>query len=191
VSPLDRDRELAARAVRGDGEAAEQLIAAALPTLRGLTRRLTSDPEEGDALAQAAVVAALEQLPRYRGEAAFATWLCSIAVRLRASQRRRAAAEQRAQERLTEVPAGDDLAESAVRREAARCLWDLVLELPPAYREAIVARATADSVTEAAERLGMPPGRYRTRLHRARLALRDLVRTRCPDLMTELGYAER
>ncbi len=191
MSPLDRDRELAARAARGDREAAEKLIAAALPTLRGLTRRLTGDQEEGDSLAQAAVAAALEQLPRYRGEATFATWLCSIAVRLRATQRRRESAERRAQDRLAEPPLRDDLAEAAARRDAARRLWDLVLQLPPPYREAIVARATADSVAEAAEHLGMPPGRYRTRLHRARLALRDLLCTRCPDLMTELGYAER
>jgi RNA polymerase sigma-70 factor (ECF subfamily) len=183
------DEDLAEHAARGDAAAAQELVGRALPIVRGLSRRLTGDAEEGDALAQEALVAALEGLEQYRGHAAFSTWVCGIAVRCRADALRRQSSERRLSEHIR--PRGPIEPETAISRDTARCLWDLIAELPAAYRDAIVAQATSDSTAEAAKRLGVTPGAMRVRLHRARLALRELLMARCPDLLEEVGYAPK
>jgi RNA polymerase sigma-70 factor (ECF subfamily) len=184
------DGELARRACNGDMAAMEALVTRALPIVRGLARRLAADLEEGDALAQEAFVFALEKLERYRAEAAFSTWVCSIALRRHAEAARRMAIERRA---LGRASRGDerDPADLATARSAARRLWLVVAKLPARHRDAIIARATSDTGAEAAARLDMTPNAFRVRLYRARIALRDLMMRECPDFLEEFRYAER
>jgi RNA polymerase sigma-70 factor (ECF subfamily) len=180
------DQELAEHARRGDRAATELLVTRALPKVRGLARKLARDPEEGDALAQEAMVVALEQLGRYRGEAGFATWVCAIAVRRRAEALRRRAREQRHEADLSPVQEPDP-AEIAAADDTAQRLLAMVAYLPPAYAEAILARATADSAAEAAASLGLTDGAFRTRLHRARLALRARLLETYPEWREEVS----
>ena len=182
------DRELAERACRGEAAATEALVTRALPVVRGLARRLTGDPEEGDALAQDALVAALEKLESYRGQATFSTWVCAIALRRYAGAKRAQAAESR--RRGAHTPDSLDPAAMVADRDSARRLLLLVDQLPATHRDALLARATADSPAEAARALGLPAGAYRTRLHRARLALRAQMEATYPDLLEEVGHAE-
>lgn len=181
------DQELAARACRGDGRATAELVVRAMPVVRGLGRRLTRSAEEGDALAQEAIVLALQQLERYRGEAAFATWVCSIVVRRHADHARRAGADERLRARL-QPPAEPDPADVAEHHDTETRLWELVAKLPPGERDAVLANAASDSQAEAAQRLGVSLNVLRVRLHRARRALRELARAEYPD-WEELGYA--
>jgi RNA polymerase sigma-70 factor (ECF subfamily) len=183
------DFGLAERAVRGDATAAEELVRRALPVVRGLGRRLTGDAEDGDALAQDAIVAALEGLERYRGDAAFSTWVCAIAIRRHADEQRRRRSERRLAERMSARRPIEP--KMAINGDTATRLWALVTELPAAHRDALVARATSGSNAEAAGRMGITPGAMRVRLHRARLALRAALTARCPDLLEEVGYAPR
>jgi RNA polymerase sigma-70 factor (ECF subfamily) len=187
---INHDIDLAERAARGDAAAMEELVSRALPIVRGLARRLTGDTEEGDSLAQEALAAALEGIARYRGDASFQTWVCGIVVRRHADAERREAREAASvqdQRRSDEV----DPAEIAAEMDSARRLWRLVAQLRPQDRDAIIARAASESPTEAAEALGISANAFRVRLHRARLALRELMATRCPELMEELGYAKK
>lgn len=184
----ERDFRLAARALEGDAEAAAALVEGAVPVVRGLARRLAGNEEEGDALAQATVVRGLERLGKYRGEATFATWLCGIAVHLQAELRRRAAREARAQAQIPAPPCPPDPAKVVSDTETTRLLWSFVSRLSPAQQEALTARVVAGSVAEGAVSLGLTTHVFRSRLHRARLALRDLLLTHCPELLKELGY---
>ncbi len=168
----------------------EELVSRALPVVRGLARRLAGNPEDGDALAQEAMVAALEGLPRYRGEAAFATWVCAIAVRRQAEHARAAQAERRVRQEVAREEASADPAEQVAEWDTARLLWDLVADLSPAYREALIAYATCEGAAEAAQSLGITVNAFRVRLHRARLALRDLVWAVYPEWREEVRYAE-
>ncbi len=187
MSSVD-DRELAERARRGEAAATEALVTRALPIVRGLARRLTGDPEEGDALAQEAMVIALEKLEFYRGHAAFSTWVCAIALHRHAGAKRAQAAEAR--RRGAGAPQAVDPAATVADRDSARRLLLLVDQLPATHREALLARATADSPAEAARALGLSAGAFRTRLHRARLALRAQLEATYPDLLEEVGHAE-
>lgn len=179
------DLDLAERAARGDGAATTELVNRVLPIVRGLARRLSGDPEEGDALAQEAIVTALEGIHRYRGEAAFATWVCGIAVRRHAELKRREIAERRRLQRLQHAHEPDP-SEVVAASDTEHRLWSLIQQLPLAHREVLIARATSESTTQAAGGMGVTANAFRVRLHRARLALRRLLMAQCPDLMEEL-----
>lgn len=166
----------------------EALVIRALPVVRGLARRLTGDPEEGDALAQDALVAALEKLESHRGQAAFSTWVCAIALRRYAGAKRAEAARQRRVGGNASLSV--DLAAAVAERDSTRRLLLLVDELPATHRDALLARATADSPAEAARALHLSPAAFRTRLHRARLALRAQLEATYPDSLEEVGHAE-
>lgn len=190
MSALTRELELAELAARGEETATAELVNRALPVVRGLARRLTGDLEEGDALAQDAILTALESIHRYRGDAAFSTWVCGIAVNRFAAMHRAAAREQRASERLRRQAAAPDPEETAVARATARDLWLLINELPARYREALVARATSESTQQGAAQVGLTANAFRVRLHRARLALGAMLRKRSPGLVEVTKYAK-
>jgi DNA-directed RNA polymerase specialized sigma24 family protein len=78
---------------------------------------------------------------------------------------------------------GSDPAQIVTEMDAARRLWRLVAQLRPRDRDAIVARAASESPAEAAEAVGISANAFRVRLHRARLALREL--------MEEPGYGKQ
>lgn len=190
MTTLASEVELAERAARGDEAATAELVNRVLPTVRGLARRLTRDQEEGDSLAQDAILAALESIHRYRGDAAFATWVCGIAVNRFAGLQRAAATERRVLGRLHRQTAHADPESIAVARATARDLWLLVAELPAAHRDALVARATNDCTEHAAARIGLTANAFRVRLHRARLALSGMLRQRFPELVEVSEHAK-
>jgi len=167
-----------------------QLVNRALPVVRGLARRLAGDAEEGDALAQEAFAVALETLGRYRGDAAFSTWVCGIAVRRYADGRRVAETEERLRAQMGSARQREP-ADIVADRDSARRLWELVAELPPAHRDALIARATSEGPADAAVRLGITTNAMRVRLHRARLALRELLLARYPDWSEEVTHAKQ
>jgi RNA polymerase sigma-70 factor (ECF subfamily) len=182
------DTDLAERAAQGDAAATEELVNRALPTVRALARRLAGDSEEGDELTQEAFAVALERITRYRGDAAFPTWVCGIAVRRYADAERRKAREMA---RAASSVGQTDPAQVVVETDSARRLWRLVAELRAQDRDAIIARAANDSPAEAAEALGISANAFRVRLHRARLALRKLMSVRYAELVEELGHGKQ
>ena len=184
-----RDLDLAERAARGDGAATTELVNRALPIVRGLARRLSGDPEEGDALTQEAIVTALEGIHRYRGEAAFATWVCGITLRRHAELKRREIAERRRLQCLQHVHEPDPC-EVVTASDTEHRLWSLVEQLPRAHREVLIARATSDGIAQAASDMGITANAFRVRLHRARLVLRQLLMAQCPDLLEEMRHAK-
>jgi RNA polymerase sigma-70 factor, ECF subfamily len=187
--PRKSDLDLAESAARGNQTAMEALVERALPVVRGFARRLTGDPEEGDALTQEAMVAALEKLERYRGNAAFSTWVCGIALRKAADWQREKAAQINAQAKMESAPQiGPE--EALIKKDAATCLWRLAAQLPEVYREAVIARATSENTEQAADQLGLTANALRVRLHRARLALRELMKKQYPDWYGEMKYAK-
>jgi RNA polymerase sigma factor (sigma-70 family) len=184
----DRDSELARRAVKGEAAAMAALVDGALPLVRGLAWRLAGNTEEADDLTQEAFAVALARIGRYRGEAAFSTWVCGIAANRYAE-----AVRQKARGRaLREGPAPQaDPAQVAMDEVSEAWLWRQVAELRPKDRDAIIARAAADSPAEAADALGITPNAFRVRLHRARLALRARLAERGPDLVEELSHGKQ
>ena len=82
------------RSLRGDPRAYAHLVRRYERMVRSVVRRLIVSEAEVDDLAQAAFVAAYENLAQYSAAARFSTWLCQIALNksrdwLRARERQR------------------------------------------------------------------------------------------------------
>lgn len=155
-----------------------------LPVWR-LARRLTTTEEEALDTTQEIFLRVWRGLPGFRGEAKLSTWVFQIAWNyLRAHRRKMGRSLQVIGE---DMNAAQDLVDSAAdtapdpeRRARATELLDrveLALErLPEHYRVVVWLRDGEDlSYQEIAETLDVPIGTVRSRLARARGALRELV----------------
>lgn len=184
-APAGRSRELdqltIARAQRGEDAACRALLACyQRPVFALLGRVLGRTGQRGviEDLAQETFLRAFRALPEFEcgGPARLSTWLLTIATRLALDHLRRrpllvlplaAAAGQPAQERA------DD---TAVRQAIGAAIADAVEGLAPEYRAAFVLREFHEmAVSEVAAALDIPPDTVRSRLSRARAALRTAL----------------
>ncbi|HVE82815.1 MAG TPA: sigma-70 family RNA polymerase sigma factor [Myxococcales bacterium] len=173
-----RDEELIAAAQRGDADAINRLLASQQPRLYRFGLRLCGEEQAAREVLQNTLVAAFRHLPEFRGSASLSTWLFQIARTYCIRERRPAwagartvpadSAEARA---IQSEAAGPD--KVALAREIGELLQQAIQALPPADREALVLRDVEGlSAEEAAARAGIEVGALKSRLHRARRAVR-------------------
>src|SRR6186997_2496695 len=74
------DRQLVARAQRGDKQAFELLVEKYQRKLARLLSRFIRDPAEVEDVTQEAFIKAYRALPSFRGDSAFYTWLYRIGI---------------------------------------------------------------------------------------------------------------
>jgi RNA polymerase sigma-70 factor (ECF subfamily) len=144
------------------------------------------DPAEAEDVMQDAYVRAYQHLDQFAGHAAFSTWLTRIAVnqalyRLKARHRDQQMAEFEADEeesmKVTE-PSLDPEQRASVM-EVGRLLEEAVLELPSQYRSVIMLRDVEElSTAETAAALELTEENVKTRLHRGRAMMRNLLYAR-------------
>jgi RNA polymerase sigma-70 factor (ECF subfamily) len=184
------DETLAARAAAGDDHAFEEIVARYEARVFRLACRLTSETDAPDVL-QDTFLQAYRNLPSFRGESQFGTWLYRIATNAALMLRRGRA--RRPVESLdaflpqfdergihAELPAqlqvasrADELIDRQVLAEKARAG---IARLPDLYRDAFVLRDLEEmSTTAVAQVLGVEPATVRQRVHRARLMLRGYL----------------
>jgi RNA polymerase sigma-70 factor, ECF subfamily len=171
----------------GDAGAFERLVRECGGRMLAVARRmLRSDADAQDAV-QEAYLSAFKALPRFQGDSKVSTWLHRILVnvclmRIRTRSRR----PERSIEGL--LPAFKDDGHFAARPvawagadrsaddEEAAMVREAIAELPESYREVVVLRDIVGADTaEAARHLGTSENNVKTRLHRARLALKAIV----------------
>ncbi len=175
------DAELVRLAQAGDLDAFAEIVRRHERRLRVVLLRILDDSRDVEEAVQDVFVQAWRNLDRYRGDAALFTWLYRIGVNAALARKRR------------RQPIAVDLAvlegqkASTVRREhvpeAAAELSDLrslivsaLAELSFEYREAVVLRDVAGlSNIEVAAALGISVAAAKSRIHRGRLRLRDLL----------------
>jgi RNA polymerase sigma factor (sigma-70 family) len=182
-----RDEAVLIAKVRdGDSTAFEDLIRPYEGRIYQLVLRITRNPDDAADVYQEALVAAFEKLDGFRGNAAFGTWLHRIAVNC-ALMRRRAAARNPVtlEEDLPRFnwmgmharPVHDwtESAEGPAQRAELRTALTHALDGLPDVDRAIVWMKDAEGLSheEIAAATGMTVVAARTRLHRARLWLRD------------------
>jgi RNA polymerase sigma-70 factor (ECF subfamily) len=188
---MDDDWRLVRRAVDdGDRSAFDALVDRYADRLFGLFHRRTGDPELAMNLVQETFFKAYRGLRGFAGDAAFFTWLYRIGRNVAASAARHEAArpkiaaslDQPAHEgeaaRGASLPAqGGDPAEAALAAERRELVLDAVARLPEDFREIVVLRDFEDrSYEDIAALLGVAVGTVKSRLHRGRAALADLLR---------------
>ncbi len=187
VDDPDRVEVTAARA--GDEAAFERLVARHEGTLYRLARRLLGDEEEALDAVQETFLRIYRGLGAFRGEARFRTWATGIAIHV--CRNRLASASARAARRSVPLAGGEEedpssrfereLADPAPGPEAAargselrRAVSRALARLTPEHREVLLlCEMQGLSYEEAAAALGCRLGTVRSRLARARRALRQ------------------
>lgn len=170
----------------GDPAAFEQLVRVVGGRMLSVaTRMLGNDADARDAL-QEAFVSAYKGLPKFSGDSKVSTWLhrivvnaCLMRVRKRTRHPERSidamlpAFSENGHHRDRVIDWAPDVVERAETAEQVRLS---MAELPEQYREVLVLRDVEGLDTEQTARfLGTSENNIKTRLHRARLALRELV----------------
>jgi RNA polymerase sigma-70 factor (ECF subfamily) len=180
---------LLARLRAGDGQAFEHLVRTYGGQMMAAAKRLLrSDDDAADAV-QDAFISAFKALDRFEGAARLSTWLHRIAInaalmKLRSRRRRDEVSIESLMptflddgHRLDVRPAWtaprDDLLQ---REETRRMVRDKIDQLPDDHRTVLILRDIEMLDTAAtAHVLGILSGAVKTRLHRARMALRKLL----------------
>lgn len=172
------DAELCARVASGDVGALGQLYDRHAPAMRRVVGRLGVREGDIDDLVQAAFLDVLDAAAGYDGRASARPWLVGMAViRVRRHRRslarlaERLAAWSREPEPVVETPEA-----SAEVRQRARRAQAALEQLSDRKREVFVLVALEGLPgDEVARSLGIPVATVWTRLHHARLALREAL----------------
>lgn len=197
------DLELLTRAREGDAQATEQLLARHEMRVYRYGLRMCGNEDDARDILQETLIAAFRNLSTFRGDSALSTWLYQIARSFCIKQRRRREGEPAHHESIdaqevrtlaSEAPASDNRSHA---REVSTLIQAAIRTLQSDQREALVLRDVEGlSAEEAAEVVGIEVGALKSRLHRARMALKLQLaavleeRTEdlgCPELAQELS----
>ena len=180
----DPDAELVARWQQGDAHAFESLVRRHERRVFRLLLRMLGTREEAEDAAQEAFLSLHRHGHRFRGEARFSTFIYRVAANA-ALNRRRSLGRARAREKQlalrqasgTDLPASPrDPEGSASGAQVQARVQEALLELPVDLRMAVVLYdIEGESYKEIAQALGIPEGTVKSRIHRARNALRGLL----------------
>lgn len=179
---VDPDRELVERARAGERAAFDLLVARYQSRLLRLVLRLLRDQAEAEDVVQETFLKAYRALPRFRGEAAFYTWLYRIALngaRNAVLRRRQRGAPQGVTPAQLPAPVGEiGTPESMLLSKQVMQTIDAAMEaLPLELRTAIVLREIEGlSYEEIAQIMECPLGTVRSRIFRAREAIARRLR---------------
>ncbi|MEU2433989.1 sigma-70 family RNA polymerase sigma factor [Streptomyces sp. NPDC007861] len=174
MSDDGRDGLLVVRCQLGEREAFHELVRVWHDPLWRYLRGMVGSPHIADDLAQEAWVAVVRGLPRLRQPERFAPWLFTIARRTVTDHLRQAYRTPETAEAETDAVADDGGGLVGV-------LTALDIEaglggLPPMEREVLILFHLEDlPLADCAQVLGVPPGTVKSRLHRARRMLRDVL----------------
>jgi len=180
--------ELVRRACEGDKEAFYSLVRPCERAVYFAAMSILNNPADAEEVAQEAVLKALSNLTRFRGEAKFSTWLIQITIneaRLRLRKDRRhlyESVDEHQTDKEGEYFPKDfadwrEIPSEALQREELRAaLKRAIATLPVKYREVFILRdIQLLSTQETAQILGITEGNVKTRLLRARLQMRDAL----------------
>lgn len=188
---MDDDWRLVRRVVDGGERSAfDALVDRYADRLYGLLHRQTGDPDHAMNLVQETFFKAYRGLRGFSGEASFFTWLYRIGRNVAASAARYDAARPKVASSLDEpskdggetrgaaiAAQGGDPLDDVLAEERRELVTKAVARLPADFREVVVLRDFEDRTYEdIAVLLGVAVGTVKSRLHRGRAALADLLR---------------
>jgi RNA polymerase sigma-70 factor (ECF subfamily) len=188
VSEREVDRQLVARAQRGDKRAFELLVEKYQRKLGRLLARFIRDPAEVEDVTQEAFIKAYRALPGFRGDSAFYTWLYRIGINtaknylMALGRRAPTSTEVEAEdaegfedgEQLRDINTPESL---LLSKEIAQTVNATIDELPEELRTAIQLREIEGmSYEDIARIMDCPIGTVRSRIFRAREAIAERLR---------------
>ncbi len=191
------DADLVARALARDEAAIRGIMQANNRRLYRLARGILRNDAEAEDVVQETYVRAFTHLDGFRGDSSLATWLARIAMNEALGRLRR----QRASVDLDTLAPGvleaqiiqfplsapsEDPEKSMAQREIQAVVEHAIDELPEAFRLVFITRVIEGmNVEETAEILSLKPETVKSRLHRARNMLRDIVEKKIGPVVME------
>lgn len=175
------DAVLVSAAQDGDLDAFAEIVVRHEQRVRVVVRRLLDDDRDVEETVQDVFVQAWRHLDRYRGDAALFTWLYRIGVNEGLARRRKRQSETVDLDAPAAAGVHDTRREAqpAAMTEAAETraqVLNALARLPFDHREAVVLRDLAGlSNEEVADALGLTVPAAKSRIHRGRLLLRELL----------------
>ena len=180
--------ELVQRAKQGDEESFAALVEQNQGRIYNLALRMTGNPDDALELSQEAFLNAWKGLGKFQGDSSFATWLYRLTSNvcidfLRREKRRNALSmtislDDEEEARQAELP--DERFSphmEAERRERRETLRAGLATLSAEHRRVLILRELEGlSYGEIAQVLGLEEGTVKSRIARARLALRNYLK---------------
>lgn len=181
------DEQVVSRVLSGETELFEILMRRYNQRLYRVARSILSDDGEAEDVMQDAYVRAYSHLGQFAGRSSFATWLTRIAVYEALARARRgrrlvhiedlSSRSEAAMKFSSPAEAGPE--QRAIQRDLQTVLEAAMDALPETFRTVLVLREVEGlSTSETAECLNIGESLVKTRLHRARAALRRELESR-------------
>ena len=181
------ERSLLRRLRDRDERAFRELVSAHRDRVYNITFRMLGNRAEAEDVAQEVFITVFKTIDTFREESKFSTWLYRVAVnhsknRIKYLSRR----QDRNQDELDETNANGTSADSPISApvpsapdralegaQMEKLLQEAIATLDEDQRVVVVLRDVEDlSIEEICDITGLPDGTVKSRLHRARLALR-------------------
>jgi RNA polymerase sigma-70 factor (ECF subfamily) len=180
----DDDRAVIDRCLAGESDAFGVLVTRYQDRLYGTLLQVLGSTHDALDVAQEAFVLAFQKLASFRGESAFYSWLFRIAYNAAVSFRRRDRDPRQSLEALRDGQGVEpidrrecaDPTRDAQTTERQELVQSALARLPEDYRTVLVLKEMEDlSYEEISAIIGCPIGTVRSRIHRARHELRELL----------------
>ena len=183
------EAELLAGLRAGNDQAFAACVRAHSGRLLALARRILGDEHDAADAVQDAFLAAFREIGRFEGRSRLGTWLHRVTVNaaLMRQRRRQRQPERSIEDLLPHFGEGEHQIDSPVpwkltadeilvEQESRELVRRCIDQLPESYRTVLLLRDIEELDTEeTAQMLGTSAGVVKTRLHRARQALRTLL----------------
>jgi RNA polymerase sigma-70 factor (ECF subfamily) len=190
VSPFEKslpapaalsDEEVIARIVAGEKALFEVLMRRYNQRVYRAVRAVLHDDTEAEEVMQQAYINAYTHLHQFAERARFSTWLTRIAVNEAIARRRKLRSPLRATSDTEDTmndfaAAGPSPEQEAITTDLRATLEAVIGHLPENYRSVFVLREVEGmSTSETADALSVSDDVVKTRLHRAKLMLREAL----------------
>jgi RNA polymerase sigma-70 factor (ECF subfamily) len=189
-----KDSTLVALAKNGNISAFEKLIKRYEDSIFSLAYRILQDKEKAYDVLQETALSAFKNLKKFKGKSAFSTWLYKIALNYALMHKRK---QKSLEKKMTFIPTeneskiyesidteelsniqtvDDNPIKTLEEQELINILNDSLNKLPEKYRTVFILKELeGKSIEEVAKILNLSPAAIKTRLHRSRLFLRELM----------------
>jgi RNA polymerase sigma-70 factor (ECF subfamily) len=196
-SKLDADHEIILRCQKGDVEAFEEIVKKYQKKMFNISYRITGDYNDSAEVVQDAFVSAYRNIRDFQGKSKFSTWLYTIVINLSRNRLKQVKTRTFHEEvslddpvegvnsQIKIEPASGDVSalERLEKREIEQKVQVCINSLESDFKEVIVLRDIQGfSYGEIVALLHIAEGTVKSRLYRAREALRDCLKKAIGDL---------
>jgi len=166
----------------------EQIVREHGPRIYTLARRLLNNDADAEDVTQQVLIQVLRKLDTFRGEANFSTWLHRVTVNAALTYRRKRATRDQHRAAESSIDEAGALSPGSVRRwsippdqetldrETQHLIEEAIARLPENYRDIyVLADVEGLGNPEIASLLGLGVPAVKSRLHRARMLVRETL----------------